>query len=49
MNLLKSVFNFELKKRRLISRTINIPGETTVKIDNTSGSYYNQLKIKTRR
>jgi hypothetical protein len=28
---------------------MRIAGETTVKIDNTSGSYYNRLKTKTRR
>ena len=28
---------------------VNIQGEPTVKIDNTSGSFYNQIKIKTRR
>jgi len=28
---------------------MRITGETTVKIDNASGSYYNQIKIKTRR
>ncbi len=49
MNLLKSVFNFELKSPRFICCSVNIHGETTVKIDNTSGSYYNQIKIKTRR
>ncbi len=28
---------------------MRITGKTAVKIDNTSGSYYNRLKIKTRR
>ena len=46
MKLLNSVFNFELKRRRFICCAVNITGETTVKIDNTSGTYYNHLKIK---
>jgi len=49
MKLLKSVFNFELKRRRFICCAVNIHGKRPVKIDNTSGSYYNELKLKTRR